>query len=263
MLPNILNKICERKREEIARLRRRGEAELRDMIAQSAPKGAPRGFGDALTATDRVSLIAEVKKASPSAGVIRADFDPVAVACAYAEGGARCISVLTDEEFFHGSLSHLRQVREAVSLPLLRKDFILDEIQLLEARAWGADCALLIVAALDAARLSPLLHVARGLGLDALVEAHDERELEAALDAGADMVAINNRDLHTFQVTLETTARLAPRVPPGIVKVSESGVRSRNDVETLKSFGVDAVLVGEYLMGQPDPTAATRELSEV
>jgi len=259
-MPDILRRICAVKREEIARLRSGGEAPLRRMMDERTP---PRGFRTALAADERVALIAEVKKASPSSGLIRADFDPVAVARAYEQGGARCISVLTDERFFGGSLEHLRAVRDAVSLPVLRKDFILEDIQLREARAWGADCVLLIVAALDRRSLAALAAETRELGMDALVEVHDEEELDAALLAGADMIGINNRDLRTFEVSRDTTRRLAPLVPEGIVVVAESGIRSRAEIRALKPWGVDAVLVGECLMRSPDIAAAARELSDV
>lgn len=259
-MPDILRRICAVKREEIARLLSAGEAPLRRMMEERTP---PRGFRSAIAADERVALIAEVKKASPSAGLIREDFDPAAIARAYEEGGARCISVLTDERFFGGSLEHLRAARDAVRLPVLRKDFILDEIQLLEARAWGADCVLLIVAALDSEGLAALAGKAHELGMDALVEVHDEEELGAALWAGADMIGINNRDLRTFEVSRDTTRRLAPLVPEGVMVVAESGISSRAEVQELKTWGVDAVLVGESLMRSPDIAAATRELSDV
>ena len=259
-MPDILKRICAVKREDIARLRSAGEAPLRRMMDERTP---PRGFRAALEADERVALIAEVKKASPSAGLIREDFDPAAIARAYEEGGARGISVLTDERFFQGSLEHMRAARDAISLPVLRKDFILDGIQLHEARAWGADCVLLIVAALDRGQLASLGDKSRRLGMDALVEVHDERELEVALEAGADMIGINNRDLRTFKVSRDTTRRLAPLVPEGVVIVAESGIRSRSDIRELKTCGVDAVLVGESLMRSSDLAAAARELSDV
>jgi indole-3-glycerol phosphate synthase len=259
-MPDILKRICAVKREGVARLRSAGEAPLRRMIEEGTP---PRGFRAALIADERVALIAEVKKASPSAGTIREDFDPAAIARAYEAGGARCISVLTDEQFFAGSLDYMRIARDAVSLPVLRKDFILDGIQLREARAWGADCVLLIAAALDSKTLAALAAETRNLGMDALIEVHDEGELDAALGAGADMVGINNRNLRTFEVSLDTTSRLAPMVPDGVVVVAESGIGSRTEVQELKQCGVDAVLVGESLMRSADVAAAARELSDV
>ena len=259
-MPDILRRICAVKRDEIARLRERGTGDLEGMLRRQSP---PRGFRVALTASDRVALIAEVKKASPSKGVIREDFDPAAIARSYERGGARCLSVLTDTAFFQGRLEDLAQAREGVSLPALRKDFILDPLQVLESRAWGADCVLLIVAALANAELQELLAAAGNLGMDALVEVHDGRELERAVAAGADTIGVNNRDLRTFEVDLETTHRLAPGVPEGTVLVAESGVYSRADIESLKPCGIDAVLVGEGLMRSADIEAAARELSDV
>ena len=256
-MPDILARICEAKREEIAALRAAGRAEL-DRAA--ADQDAPRGFRRALAGADGIALITEVKKASPSAGVIRPDFDPAAIARAYERGGAACVSVLTDRRFFQGSPDFLTRVRAAASLPLLRKDFILDECQVVEARALGADAYLLIVAALDPGALAHLTAVGRELGMDPLVEVHGERELDVALEAGADLVGVNNRNLHTFEVSLETSERLAPRAPPGVLLVGESGIRSRADVARLKACGVRAVLVGESLMRADDVEAATREL---
>ncbi len=263
-MPDILRRICEAKREEIERLRAGGKEPLLMMTQRQSP---PRGFRAALAATDRVALIAEIKRASPSAGVIRGDFDVSDLARQYEQGGARCLSVLTDEQFFQGSLACMSATRAAASLPVLRKDFLLDEIQLLEARAWGADCVLLIVAALGGAAaraaLEGLLAETRELGMDALVEVHDEAELEVALEAGSDLLGINNRNLHTFEINLETTARLAPLAPQGITLVAESGIRSPADVEELKAVGVHAVLVGEFLMRSPDTVSATRALSDL
>jgi len=263
-MPDILVRICAAKRDEISRLQEAGEEPL---LAMARRQSAPRGFRAALAATDRVALIAEVKRASPSAGVIREDFQPAAIARQYEQGGARCLSVLTDAKFFQGGLQHMREARTATGVPVLRKDFLLDEIQLLEARAWGADCVLLIAAALgepgSRRDLERLLSGARELGMDAMVEVHDERELEAALAGGADLVGVNSRDLHTFQVSLDTMARLAPRVPEAVTLVAESGIRSREDVEKMKGLGVDAVLIGESLMRATDVVSATRALSDV
>jgi indole-3-glycerol phosphate synthase len=259
-MPDILKRICEVKRTEIERLREGGGEPLRTRLAQQE---GPRGFRAALAARPEVALIAEVKKASPSAGVIREDFVPRLIARAYREGGARCLSVLTDEEFFQGSLTYLAEAREAVDLPVLRKDFILDELQVLEARAWGADCVLLIVAALEQEELADLQKQARDLGMDALVEVHTREELEVALSVEADLIGINNRDLRTFEVRLETSHELAAEVPDEAVIVAESGIKSREDVERLKESGVDAILVGESLMRSPDLVGATRRLSDV
>ena len=259
-MPDILRRICTVKREEIARLRERGTGELEGMLRRQSP---PRGFRAALTASDRVALIAEVKKASPSKGVIREDFDPAAIARSYERAGARCLSVLTDPAFFQGRLDDLAEARDGVSLPALRKDFILDPIQVLESRAWGADCVLLIVAAMADAELRELLAAARDFGMDALVEVHDGRELERAVAAGADTIGVNNRDLRTFEVDLETTRRLAAGVPEGVMLVAESGICSRADIESLRPCGIDAVLVGEGLMRADDIEAAARELSDV
>jgi indole-3-glycerol phosphate synthase len=255
-MPDILARICAVKRAEIAEL---GGARCAFEKA-AAQQQRPRGFRTALARKETVSLIAEVKKASPSAGVIRADFDPVALARAYERAGAACVSVLTDRQFFQGEPAFLSRIREAVALPLLRKDFILDEVQVLEARALGADACLLIVAALERDRLRTLMGAVRAFGMDALVEVHDEREMATAIDAGADLIGVNNRDLRTFKVSLATTERLTPLAPQGAVLVSESGIKTRADVERLKAAGVDAVLVGETLMRAADVEVAARLL---
>ena len=204
-----------------------------------------------------------MKKASPSAGVIRPDLDPVAIAWAYEAGGAACISVLTDAQFFQGRSAYLTRIRNTVGVPVLRKDFILDELQVVEARALGADACLLIAAALDVERLGELTAACRRLGMAALVEAHDERELKLAAGCGADVIGINNRDLRTFKVDLAVCERLAPLAPREAVLVAESGIRSRADVERLKECGIDAVLVGETLMRAADIEAAARSLTGV
>ena len=236
-----------------------------------APSRRPLPLAPRPDACPSVALIAEVKKASPSAGLIRPDFDPVRIACEYEAAGANCLSVLTDEKFFQGSLEHLRQVRSAVKLPLLRKDFIIDERQVLEAAEWGADAILLIVAILGGAELGRLLALAAGAGLAALVEVHDEPELDRALAAGATLIGVNNRDLKTFKVDLATTERLAARLVcsspggprssrPAPLLVAESGIHTRGDVERLARCGARAILVGESLMRQPDIGAKVREL---
>jgi indole-3-glycerol phosphate synthase len=208
-----------------------------------------------------VRLVAEVKRASPSRGVFVETFDPPTLARTYATHGAAAISVLTDEKFFRGHLDHLIEVRHAVALPLLRKDFVIDEYQLWEARAAGADAVLLIVAILEPARLQTLVRAAKGVGLGALVEVHDRAELEVALTAGASVIGINNRNLHTFETTVETTLRLLPLVPPGPLVVSESGLASAADVRRVVAAGAHAVLVGEALVRAPDVGAKVRELA--
>lgn len=259
-MPDILAGICRAKRTEIERLKGGDPAALE---RAAAAQEAPRGFRAALAAGAEVALIAEVKKASPSAGVIRADFDPVEIAVTYDRAGATAISVLTDREFFQGEPAFLSAIRSAVAVPLLRKDFILDEVQLVESRALGADACLLIVAALEPAELAHLMGATHARGMDALVEVHGEAELDVAVEAGADLIGMNNRNLHTFEVDLAVSERLAPRVPHGVVLVAESGIKTRADVARLKACGVDAVLVGETLMRAPDLAAATRALCGV
>ena len=256
---SVLDRIVAYKREEIAAARRKvPEAEL-EARAASAP--AVRDFCGALEASPDIAVIAEVKKASPSAGVIRADFDPVAIARAYAAGGADCISVLTDAPSFQGSLDYLERIRAAVDVPLLRKDFLLDRYQLLEARAAGADAVLLIAEILDDEALLRLLREAGELGMQALVELYDRENLPRVLAAGARLVGINNRDLRTFQTRLEHTLELAREVPAEVCLVSESGIQDREDVERLRAAGVRAILVGESLMRAEDIAAKLRELS--
>lgn len=230
--------------------------------AQAAPP--PLDFVAALRrpAGERPRLIAEIKRASPSRGLLVADFDPLRLAAAYRENGAAAFSVLTDERFFRGSLEHLRQVAAlAPRLPALRKDFILHEYQLFEARAAGASAVLLIAACLDDGQLRDLREQAEALGMSALVEAHDRPELEAALASGARLVGVNNRDLRTFEVRLETTLMLRPLVPAGVALVAESGIHTRADVDRLAEAGVDALLVGEALVTAPDTAAKVRELA--
>ncbi|MGO8698388.1 MAG: indole-3-glycerol phosphate synthase TrpC [Limisphaerales bacterium] len=250
---HILDKIVAQKRKEVAHLPagpvsaeaiRAARPKPRDFLAalQRPPRGAP-------------ALIAEIKKASPSAGVICADFDPVRIARAYEAGGASCLSVLTDESFFQGSLENLRKAREAVKLPLLRKDFIIDERQILESAENGADAILLIVRILSDAQLEHFYRLATEGGLAALVETHDEKELERALAAGANLIGINNRNLDTFVVDLAVTERLAAGLPDRFV-VAESGLHTRTDVERVRRAGAQAVLVGESLMREPAGIAA-------
>ncbi|HUK40951.1 MAG TPA: indole-3-glycerol phosphate synthase TrpC, partial [Candidatus Acidoferrales bacterium] len=205
-------------------------------------------------------IIAEVKKASPSKGLIREDFDPVAIAKDYASHGASALSVLTEERFFQGSLTHLEQVRQAVEVPLLRKDFMLDSYQLVEAKSYGADAVLFIAALLEPSLLSELREEATTLALDALVEVHTEEELESAVQAGSQMIGINNRDLKTFEVSLATTERLAPKLPPGIPAICESGIDSLEQIRRVEKLGVHVFLIGEALMRAPQPGAKLREL---
>lgn len=252
---NALEKIVAYKHAEIAAAKERvSAAELAKLTPPT------RGFRRALTTGEGTRVIAEVKGASPSAGVIRADFDPAAVARAYADAGAACISVLTDGPSFHGSLDYLRRVRAVVDVPLLRKDFLIDEYQLLEARAAGADCALLIAEILPGPALPRMMRAAEGLGIEVLVELYDPENLPRVLDAGATLVGVNNRDLRTFVVDLDHTLTIAPRVPPGVVLVSESGIRGGADTAKLRKAGVRAVLVGETLMRTGDVAATMREL---
>jgi indole-3-glycerol phosphate synthase len=253
----ILDRILERKVQEVRTLRReRGEAELL-RAAASAP--APRDFAAALRSGAAPRVIAEFKRASPSAGPIREGAEPAAIARAYESAGAAALSVLTDAEFFRGSLEDLRAARAAVSLPVLRKDFTLDPLQVLEGRAAGADAVLLIVAALDDATLRALLAVAADQSLAALVEVHTREELERALEAGAALVGVNNRDLRTFKTDVEVTRSLLPHAD-GRTLVSESGLSDAETVGRLAAEGVDAFLVGEALMRAPDPAEALRRL---
>ncbi|MSU58295.1 MAG: indole-3-glycerol phosphate synthase TrpC [Pedosphaera sp.] len=264
---NILDKIVEQKKHEVAQLPVRPIAagDLRDAMLERDER---RDFFGALRKprVGDIALIAEVKKASPSAGVICKDFDPVRIAKEYEAAGASCLSVLTDEKFFQGSLDYLRQIRAAVKLPLLRKDFIIDERQILEAIEWGADAILLIVAILDDARLKHFHSLATEAGLAALVEVHDEAELDRALAAGAKLIGVNNRDLKTFEVDLAASERLAAKLfaPAGArhasLLVAESGIHNRVDVERLARCGAGAILVGESLMRSGTPGDKIREL---
>jgi indole-3-glycerol phosphate synthase len=258
---DVLEKIVAHKREEVAAAR----AVLPLEALQTIPsrRGHPRSFLKALQGPG-LALIAEIKKASPSAGLIREDFDPIAIAKIYEQNHAAAISVLTDAQFFQGSLGYLAQVREAAGLPLLRKDFILDEYQVVEAARAGADAVLLITACLDDHQLRGLREVAQAEGLDALVEVHDDAELDRALKSGALIVGINNRDLKTLEISLNTTLRLAGRLSASererLVLVSESGIHKPEDLARLRSAGVDAVLIGEAFMKAPDIGAKVREI---
>ncbi|MEQ1862718.1 MAG: indole-3-glycerol phosphate synthase TrpC [Chthoniobacteraceae bacterium] len=254
---NRLTPILEQKQREIAKLLPRVE----HLRAAALLREDFRGFGLAIDrGPDALGLIAEVKKASPSAGVIAADFDPVKIAEQYEAAGAHAISVLTDEQFFQGHLSYLKRVRDAVSLPCLRKDFIIHEVQIFEAAVAGADAVLLIVAALDDAQLRHLFDVATGCQLDVLVEVHDLAELDRALDLDAKLIGINNRNLTTFEVDLETTVRLSEEVPDDVILVAESGLKTRTDTQRVFDGGANAILVGESLMRTGDVAAQVAEL---
>jgi indole-3-glycerol phosphate synthase len=256
MAMTLLDEIVRSKREEVrARCGRDRTAELKSKLRDVEPA---RPFHDAL-AGPSIGLIAEIKKASPSAGLLRPDFDPVAIAKAYEEAGARALSVLTDQPYFQGSLEDLGRVRRAVTLPLLEKDFVLDEVQVYEARVMGADAVLLIAAILDPAQMKGFHELATGLGLAVLVEIHSERELELVAD-WAPIIGINNRDLTSFKVDLETTFRVLKQIPKNKVIVSESGIRGRDDVRRLADAGVHAVLIGETFMRAKDIGATVKEL---
>jgi indole-3-glycerol phosphate synthase len=259
--PDILRKIVARKVEEVAQ---RSARVPRPMIAAAAAQAdPPRGFVAALQsriAAGRPAVIAEAKKASPSKGVLRPDFDPAAIARSYERGGAACLSVLTDVDFFQGSDTYLQQARAACALPVLRKDFVIDPYQVWEARSLGADCILLIAACLDDDRLAELNALARELGMDALIEVHDGAELERALRVDNPMVGINNRDLRSFAVSLDTTLDLLARIPGDRLVVTESGILGPDDVALMRRHGVHAFLVGEAFMRAPDPGERLAEL---
>ncbi len=257
---SILQRIVEAKRAEV--LERQRQTPLSVLRQRLADAPSVRPFAQALKRRphERLHLIAELKKASPSKGVFRSDFDPEALLCAYENSPASALSILTDEPFFQGSLDALRLARRRTTKPLLRKDFLIDAYQLYEARVNGADAVLLIVAALTKEALRDLLALARELGMDALVEVHTEVELETALSVGATLIGINNRNLQTFAVDLATTLRLRPLIPDGCVIVSESGIETREQVRVLGEAGIDAILVGETLVRSPDPIAKAKEL---
>lgn len=257
-MSTILDKIVATKRQEIATAQRLRPVEL--LREQLADAPAIRDFFAPLAAGGPIKLIAEVKKASPSKGVIRADFDPVEIARTYERHGASCLSVLTDEQYFQGSLDYLRQIRAAVGLPVLRKDFILDSYQLVEARAAGADAVLLIAECLDDCQLRKLHNEALELGLTPLVELYEPANLPRVLAAGATLIGVNNRDLRTFVVDLEHTIRLRQQIPDDCVLVGESGIRTRADALQLQTAGVDAMLVGESLMVRDEIGLAVDEL---
>lgn len=260
-VPTILQKILARKLEEVsARSAATPVAQLRDRVSTQTPS---RGFAQALfqqANAGKPAVIAEIKKASPSKGLIRADFDPVAIARSYEKGGATCLSVLTDIDFFQGSDDFLRQARNATQLPVLRKDFTIDAYQVYEARALGADCILLIVAALDVGQLQELHDIAMTIGLDVLVEVHGVAELEIALQLSTPLIGINNRNLHNFYTSLETTFSLIDRVPSERLLITESGVNTIDDVKALRGHGVNGFLVGEAFMRAKDPGLRLMEM---
>ncbi|MCP5475843.1 MAG: indole-3-glycerol phosphate synthase TrpC [Rhodanobacteraceae bacterium] len=260
-MSDILERILARKREEVAA--RRAAWPLEKLRSHTAEVPTTRGFEASLRARIRhgqPAVIAEVKKASPSKGVIRPNFDPTAIAQSYASAGAACLSVLTDEDFFQGHDRYLTQARRACVLPILRKDFTIDEYQIYESRELGADCILLIVAALPDSRLSEFTDLALELGIDVLMEVHDGEELERALTTRASLIGINNRNLRTFETSLDTTLALKPRVPADRLLVTESGIATRADVERMRSNDVHAFLVGETFMRAPDPGAELEQL---
>lgn len=259
-VPSILQRILARKSEEVAEGKL--SASTADLTARSKdcppPRGFERGLREALQ--QGPAVIAEIKKASPSAGVIREDFQPDQIARSYESGGAACLSVLTDRDFFKGDNQYLEQARNACALPVLRKDFMIDPWQILESRAMGADCILLIVAALEQSQLQDLLDLSKDLGMDALVEVHDEYEMERALRLDHDLVGVNNRDLNTFKTSLATSERLKQMLPGDQLLVTESGIKTLDDVKRMQSSGINAFLVGEAFMREADPGLALQRL---
>ena len=257
--PDVLKKIAAYKADEVAALKARTTIEALRTHAAALPR--PRGFEAAIKAATGPALICEVKKASPSKGVIREDFDPVAIAKAYKAGGAACMSVLTDGPGFQGSNEIFAAVRATTTLPLLRKDFMLDPIQIAESAAMGADCVLIIMGMIDDKAAKALFDEAAALGLDALIETHDEAELKRAIKLGGSMIGINNRDLRTFDTTLETFARLAPKAPKHCTLIAESGIFTREDIIRLVEHGAQGYLIGESLMRQDDVEGAVGRLA--
>ena len=261
MSTDVLKQILATKAEEIDAAKRR--APLAELKAQYKDTGSTRGFAESLKARAahrQDAVIAEIKKASPSAGLIREDFDPAELAVAYQRGGATALSVLTDELYFQGHRDYLISAREATELPVIRKDFLIDEWQIWDSAVLGADAVLLIVAALDDASLESLSELAKSLSMSVLVEVHDEQELERALRVDIDLMGINNRDLHVFKTDLQTSLKLAPLVPNERLVVSESGIHTPDDVAMLQAGGIGAFLIGESLMRQPDPGQALKRL---
>lgn len=260
-MSDVLQRILARKCEEVAE--RRARVPLADLRARSLDAMTTRGFESTLRSTvlaGNAAVIAEVKKASPSKGVIRADFDPVQIAQSYAAGGASCLSVLTDVDFFQGDDRYLQAARGACALPALRKDFVIDAYQIYEARDLGADCILLIAAALDDSRLADFVSLATEIGIDVLLEVHDGEELQRALATPASLIGVNNRNLRNFETRLETTLELKPSIPPDRLLVTESGISTRDDVQLMRSHGVNCFLVGEAFMRARDPGVELRQL---
>jgi indole-3-glycerol phosphate synthase len=253
----ILDTIVAQKKQEVAQLKAEG------IFSPDQPVEPPRGFMQNLVSSSDIAVIAEVKKASPSKGVICSDFDPAAIASSYDEGGAEAISVLTDEKFFQGSLDYIPLIRQSVKLPVIRKDFIIHELQVRQASSYGADAILLIAAILGQEQLKDYLQMSAELFMDALVEVHDEKELEKSLAAGSKLIGINNRDLRDFTVDLHTTIRLQKEIPAEIPVVSESGIKDKDDMKILRDHAITAVLVGETLMRSGDRAAALRQLREI
>lgn len=259
--PTILKKILARKREEIAE--RSAIVSAEELLVRAGSASAPRGFAAAMAAkiaAGESAVIAEIKKASPSKGVIREDFDPASIAASYAAGGAACLSVLTDVDFFQGADEYLQAARAACDLPVIRKDFIIDKYQIYEARAMSADCILLIVSALSEDQLQQLHDEAQSLGMDVLIEVHDKAELEIALKLDNPMVGINNRNLHSFEVSLENTYQLLEQIPAGKIVITESGIHQRDDVAAMRDRNVNAFLVGEAFMRSDEPGRRLREM---
>lgn len=259
--PTILKKILARKREEITE--RSALESLTDLMARAELADTPRGFAAAIAAkiaSGESAVIAEIKKASPSKGVIRENFDPAAIAKSYQQGGACCLSVLTDVDFFQGAEHYLKEARDATNLPVIRKDFIIDDYQVYEARAMSADCILLIVSALTEQQLTHLHDLAQSLGMDVLIEVHDAAELDIALKLDNPMVGINNRNLHSFEVSLENTYKLLEKIPADKIVITESGIHSAQDVAEMRARAVNSFLVGEAFMRCDDPGARLADM---